>query len=600
MPEPRQSEKSPDAFRTISEVADDLELPQHVLRFWETRFTQIKPVKRAGGRRFYRPDDVDLLRGIRHLLYSEGYTIKGVQKILKDNGVRHVQGIGLDSDGAPYHVQDLEPPAPPAPAAPRGDAPTGLGGILGFLPRRRGKAAEPADRAAAHFEPHLTASPASFDQPSLFGEPLDAERAWSSASIRAESPVQPDRAASRPERPQARQPRGNAPQPQAERRDPAWDLPEDLPPPVQRSLWAEPAASAGAPRPDLHAASDAGWASERSASHDEARHDGRIRHDAMPPYDRRPEAAGDGYADPAGWQRSEPPVHRSYGADEFEGDDFSDGRETGAGPYGRPPEPEVLRRHPVEPPRTMAAPSQAQSAPIVQRRPTRGPASRIPEPPMKPELEDPLLPFFDDEALAPPEQQISEPLEARIRRMKDHPAGPPEEYIPARARRREVYEPPFVPLEPAPGLGPFSGPMEEYDPHALAQPLPRSGVLRDPQHETHAEFGWTSDADWDGGAPSAQDPGAEHRSQARQPRYDGAASGDPAPRGPLRQGPPEQYLPPHLRSEPRMIAHPPAQAMPVLSRDDVHRLQATLYELGECRRLLTAAGAPKDDAELAD
>lgn len=73
-------EKSPDAFRTISEAADELDLPQHVLRFWETRFSQIKPLKRGGGRRYYRPDDVQLLRGIRYLLYDEGFTIKGVQK----------------------------------------------------------------------------------------------------------------------------------------------------------------------------------------------------------------------------------------------------------------------------------------------------------------------------------------------------------------------------------------------------------------------------------------------------------------------------------------------------------------------------------------
>lgn len=86
-------EKSPDAFRTISEVADDLDLPQHVLRFWETRFTQIKPMKRGGGRRYYRPEDVDLLKGIRHLLYDQGYTIKGVQKLIKQNGVKFVIAV---------------------------------------------------------------------------------------------------------------------------------------------------------------------------------------------------------------------------------------------------------------------------------------------------------------------------------------------------------------------------------------------------------------------------------------------------------------------------------------------------------------------------
>ena len=87
-------EKSPDAFRTISEAAEELDLPQHVLRFWETRFSTIKPLKRGGGRRYYRPEDVLLLKGIRHLLYDQGFTIKGVQKILKDQGARHVAGVG--------------------------------------------------------------------------------------------------------------------------------------------------------------------------------------------------------------------------------------------------------------------------------------------------------------------------------------------------------------------------------------------------------------------------------------------------------------------------------------------------------------------------
>jgi DNA-binding transcriptional MerR regulator len=86
--------KSPEAFRTISEVASELDVPQHVLRFWESRFVQVRPTKRAGGRRYYRPVDVDLLRGIRALLYSDGYTIKGVQKLLRERGPRYVADIG--------------------------------------------------------------------------------------------------------------------------------------------------------------------------------------------------------------------------------------------------------------------------------------------------------------------------------------------------------------------------------------------------------------------------------------------------------------------------------------------------------------------------
>ena len=86
-------EKAPGAFRTISEVADEIDVPQHVLRFWESRFTQIRPMKRGGGRRFYRPEDVDLLRGVRHLLYGEGYTIRGVQRILREEGPAFVQNV---------------------------------------------------------------------------------------------------------------------------------------------------------------------------------------------------------------------------------------------------------------------------------------------------------------------------------------------------------------------------------------------------------------------------------------------------------------------------------------------------------------------------
>ena len=98
----RRQAKSAEAFRTISEVAQELEVPQHVLRFWESRFPQVKPLKRAGGRRYYRPDDVVLLRRIRQCLYDQGYTIKGVQKLLREGALKH----------------DAPPPRPSAPPSP--------------------------------------------------------------------------------------------------------------------------------------------------------------------------------------------------------------------------------------------------------------------------------------------------------------------------------------------------------------------------------------------------------------------------------------------------------------------------------------------------
>lgn len=97
----RRVEKAAGAFRTISEVADDLEVPQHVLRFWETKFPQIKPMKRGGGRRYYRPEDVELLRAIRGLLYDQGYTIKGVQKLIREGALRLGADGELDGIGTP-------------------------------------------------------------------------------------------------------------------------------------------------------------------------------------------------------------------------------------------------------------------------------------------------------------------------------------------------------------------------------------------------------------------------------------------------------------------------------------------------------------------
>jgi DNA-binding transcriptional MerR regulator len=118
-------DKAPDAFRIISEVASELDVPQHVLRFWESRFTQIRPMKRGGGRRYYRPDDIDLLRGIRHLLYSEGYTIRGVQRLLREQGVGFVQVAWQNGASIPA----------PDEGAPDGATPARERLLLNLLPR---------------------------------------------------------------------------------------------------------------------------------------------------------------------------------------------------------------------------------------------------------------------------------------------------------------------------------------------------------------------------------------------------------------------------------------------------------------------------------
>jgi DNA-binding transcriptional MerR regulator len=172
-------DKAPDAFRTISEVAEDLDLPQHVLRFWETRFQQIKPMKRGGGRRYYRPDDVDLLRGIRHLLYGEGYTIRGVQRMLKDHGVKFVQGIWKGH--APRPAPDDEEPEPIARPLP-GSARRGEEGahrrLFGLLPSFL---ASDREVEAERVEPSAPAPRA----PARAAEPQEAPAPMHVASARA-------------------------------------------------------------------------------------------------------------------------------------------------------------------------------------------------------------------------------------------------------------------------------------------------------------------------------------------------------------------------------------------------------------------------------
>jgi DNA-binding transcriptional MerR regulator len=155
----RTASKSAAAFRTISEVSDELEVPQHVLRFWETKFTQVRPMKRGGGRRYYRPEDIELLRRIRDLLYSDGYTIKGVQKLLREGQVKPpaheeavaeqeragapppVGGSALEADTAPEATAAAQP-AGPAPSQPSG------GEAAAARHPHTGRAEGPAARAA--------------------------------------------------------------------------------------------------------------------------------------------------------------------------------------------------------------------------------------------------------------------------------------------------------------------------------------------------------------------------------------------------------------------------------------------------------------------
>ncbi|SEL32244.1 MerR family transcriptional regulator [Pacificibacter marinus] len=160
-------DKSPDAFRTISEVADWLNTPAHVLRFWESRFSQVKPVKRAGGRRYYRPSDMVLLGGIKKLLHDDGMTIRGVQKLLREHGVRYVASMSPQIDGIEPAVANSESIAPtsPIPAAPMAeDVPTGAFDV---------PALEPEEKIVPFARPELS-DPTPLETPSFDELNLDA------------------------------------------------------------------------------------------------------------------------------------------------------------------------------------------------------------------------------------------------------------------------------------------------------------------------------------------------------------------------------------------------------------------------------------------
>ena len=212
-------EKGPDAFRTISEVADDLDLPQHVLRFWETRFVQIKPMKRGGGRRYYRPDDVDLLRGIRHLLYGEGYTIRGVQQILKDQGLRYVQTVGRSAETDPARLCDINFDQEALEAdAENLSVSAGARGVVNFVPPQRPRVEPEMPRAK---EPRIVEVPRAQPQSYEDDGPAIPFRKFAPAPDRDESRVQMRAAQDergyepRAAEPQMRPPVQRAPMPEA-------------------------------------------------------------------------------------------------------------------------------------------------------------------------------------------------------------------------------------------------------------------------------------------------------------------------------------------------------------------------------------------------
>jgi DNA-binding transcriptional MerR regulator len=148
--------KSAEAFRTIGEVADELGIPKHVLRFWEGRFPQIRPMKRGGGRRYYRPEDMELLRGIRALLHAEGYTIRGVQKILREHGIDQVKAAARRAVPAAAGIPAGAATTAAAPSRKRGRKAAGAGATAGAS----AAASSPSpsvSAAAAEAQAHVTA-----------------------------------------------------------------------------------------------------------------------------------------------------------------------------------------------------------------------------------------------------------------------------------------------------------------------------------------------------------------------------------------------------------------------------------------------------------
>uniref|UniRef100_UPI0037353F58 MerR family transcriptional regulator n=1 Tax=Xanthobacter wiegelii TaxID=3119913 RepID=UPI0037353F58 len=530
MGDARETEKAPDAFRTISEVADELELPQHVLRFWESRFTQIKPVKRAGGRRFYRPEDVDLLRGIRHLLYTDGFTIKGAQRVLKDQGVRYVQDLGIEREVASMRS------ARPARAA--GGEGVTFGGLLGLLPRRRGK-------GRGGEQDVLPELPESAELPLPFPDP-EADR---DLAAEPEAPPRPLR--------DARARAGG------ERRDPAFDAPQremplrDAPPRDEPAFDPPPRPSERGPQRDDRRragdtrAPDAGRREPSFGSLDDDRDHvpaGRpaSRQGQEPEGASIPQGRRDPRLEPLADPRDDHPPHREM-----------DAQDTRAHSRAHSRDQSREWDEPRRPPPDGRAEERMEPRLRPMQRPTRGPASRLAGPgddsaPRSPGLDDPLLPFLDDFAPAP---QVSEPIEDRIRRLKAQDRRPPR---PHEVPEQDVRHPsPYAPARPeraGPPIDPEDddGPPEEFLPHrphraapgerrdwiASEPPLPRE---RDARDGRLLRDGAWQQTDWvESTAIEPENRAPEQREPLRSARGTSDGRATSAMRDPRQQG--EEWL----------------------------------------------------------
>lgn len=574
----REIGKDPDAFRTISEVADELALPQHVLRFWETRFHQIKPVKRAGGRRFYRPEDVDLLRGIRRLLYQDGFTIKGAQKILKDQGIRHVQDLGIEGDVAAIR------------SAAGDDASEGksFGGLLGLLPLRRNKdKEEPQRQPPALDEPPLpfpdlnleedfdAADEAPDTEPpsrmrgttqrveerryaqGVFEERIVEERHFEGGfSSPAEPAISQSRLSHHEDPPffadDEPDDMDEADLPSQDRVDPSF-APEPTretrrPEPVlqQRPSRGPAAHIATAPRPEyqdtLLPFMDGSQAGDEASESLEA----RIRRLK----EQEQQAAASHIADHSGPPSEYVPQRHRAGSeggarlssprlDEMEPDDL----------------PSVVRGSAREDQDAYRV-SAGTGAGDVRHSDSHPPSA--PDTEGREQTERAHIP-----APMPPER------EGRYQEAAE-PSYPPARHEHS-ARTASRAEPPPAP----PRFGPFTEPVvEEFD-------LPPVDMRRTP----NGRAVWEERANWEEEWP---EPRSRAMHNIPEPRMERMPPPSPAPR--MRYGidprdaePAGSYAPHPARSDMRM---PGQGVMPVLSRDDIHRLQAALYELSECQRLM--------------